>query len=298
MRIATGSSRMTDARAAGRPRIVPRKLLGSGAVWALLLLASALYLVPWAWLVSSSLKAPQQIVKLPPTWIPDPVMWGNYIGGVTRIKFFLYLRNTLIISSVTVVGTLISCSLVAYGIALIDWPLRGPLFVLILATMMVPFQVTMIPLYVLFSKIHWINTFYPLTVPAFLGNAFFIFLLRQFFMTLPGELLDAARLDGCSSFGIYRRIAMPLAKPAIATLVAFSFIWTYNDFQGPLIYLIDNKLWTLALGLRGFASQYGDFTNNLGALMAASTLYTLPMIVLFFVAQKALIQGIVTSGFK
>lgn len=282
-----------------RPRIMRfRKVAAKFFYYVIVIVVSVFYLFPWAWLLVTSVKTPQQIVEIPPRWIPDPVMWSNYVSAVTAIRFFLYLRNTLIISIVNVIGTLISCSLVAYSLSHIDWPLREPLFAIILATMMVPFQVTMIPLYIIFTKLGWVNTMYPLTVPAFFGSAFFIFLLRQFFLTIPKELTDAARLDGCSSFGIYSRIVMPLSKPALATLIAFTFIWTYNDFQGPLIYLIDSKLWTLALGLRGFANQYGDVTTFLGAMMAAATLYTLPMIILFFVAQRTLIQGIVTTGFR
>ena len=263
-----------------------------------IVVASALYLFPWAWLLMTSVKTPQQIVEIPPRWIPDPWQFSNYIAGVTQIRFFLYLRNTLIISFVAVIGTVISCSLVAYSLSHIPWPLRNPLFIIILATMMVPFQVTLIPLYIIYTKLQWVNTFLPLTIPNFFGSAFFIFMLRQFFMTIPGELIDAANLDGCGVFGIYWRIIMPLGKPALATLIAFTFIWTYNDFQGPLIFLIDRKLWTLSLGLRGFANQYGNVTTHLGALMAAATLYTLPMIVLFFAAQRTLIQGIVTTGFR
>jgi multiple sugar transport system permease protein len=285
-------------RVQARSQLISYKIMWITLAWAMVILFCALYLFPWLWLLSTSLKSPQQIVQLPPTWIPNPVRWDNYLIGVTYIKFFLYLFNTLVICLAVVVGTLISCSLVAYGLSLIDWPLREPLFVVVLATMMVPFQVTMIPLYVIFSRLGWVNSFYPLTVPSFFGSAFFIFLLRQFFKTIPTELMDAARLDGCTSFGIFWRIVMPLSKPALATLVAFTFIWTYNDFQGPLVYLVDSKLWTLALGLRGFSNQYGDVTTYLGAMMAAATLYTLPMVVLFFVAQKALIQGIVTTGFK
>ncbi len=285
-------------RVQARSQLVSYKIMWKALAWAMVVLFCALYLFPWLWLLSTSLKSPQQIVQLPPTWIPNPVRWDNYLIGVTYIKFFLYLFNTLVICLAVVVGTLISCSLVAYGLSLVDWPLREPLFIIVLATMMVPFQVTMIPLYVIFSRLGWVNSFYPLTVPSFFGSAFFIFLLRQFFKTIPTELMDAARLDGCTSFGIFWRIVMPLSKPALATLVAFSFIWTYNDFQGPLVYLVDSKLWTLALGLRGFSNQYGDVTTYLGAMMAAASLYTLPMVVLFFVAQKALIQGIVTTGFK
>lgn len=281
-----------------KSRTARRKIPANLARYAGIILVSGLYLFPWQWLLSSSLQTPEQIVEIPPRWIPNPVVWNNYIIGMTHVPFFMYLRNTLIISTFVVVGRAISCSMVAYALSHIDWPLREPLFLVIIATMMVPEQVTLIPIYITFSRLGWVNTFLPLVVPAFFGRAYFIFLLRQFFMTIPNELTDAARLDGCGPFAIYRRIIMPLAMPALATLIVFSFIWTYNDFQGPLIFLQDQRLWTLALGLRGFSNRYGDATTYLGPLMAAATLYTLPMIILFFVAQKRLIQGIVTTGFK
>jgi len=298
MATAVGVIRQTSTQRRQRAWLRARKKLLIVLAYAVVVIVSALYLFPWVWLALTSVKTPQQIVEIPPRWLPDPVQLRNYVDAVTAIRFFLYLRNTLIISFVNVIGNAISCSLVAYSLSHIDWPLREPLFGIILATMMVPFQVTVIPLYIIFTRLGWVNTMLPLTLPSFFGSAFFIFLLRQFFLTIPKELTDAARLDGCSSFGIYRLIVMPLAKPAMATLIAFTFIWTYNDFQGPLIYLIDSKLWTLALGLRGFANQYGDVTTFLGAMMAAATLYTLPMIILFFAAQRTLIQGIVTTGFK
>ncbi len=298
MATAVGVIMQTQAQRRQRAWLRARKKLLVVLAYVVVIAVSALYLFPWAWLVLTSVKTPQQIVEIPPRWLPDPVQLRNYLDAVTAIRFFLYLRNTLIISFVNVIGNAISCSLVASSLSHIDWPLREPLFAIILATMMVPFQVTVIPLYIIFTRLGWVNTMLPLTLPSFFGSAFFIFLLRQFFLTIPKELTDAARLDGCSSFGIYRMVVMPLAKPAMATLIAFTFIWTYNDFQGPLIYLIDSKLWTLALGLRGFANQYGDVTTFLGAMMAAATLYTLPMIILFFAAQRTLIQGIVTTGFK
>jgi multiple sugar transport system permease protein len=294
----TAATRRREFVAGRRDTRAVRKATGRVFVYCLVIAVAALYLFPWLWLFSTSLKTPLQITEIPPTWFPSPVMWRNYLDAVTAIKFFLYLRNTLIISVVVVVGRLFSCSIVAYSLSRIDWPLRTALFTLVLSTMMIPYQVTMIPLYIVFAEFGWVNSFLPLTVPAFFGDAFFIFLLRQFFLTIPRDLTDAAQLDGCSLLGIYWRIIMPLARPALATLVAYSFIGAYNDFQGPLIYLIDNRVWTLALGLRGFANQLGDVTTFLGAMMAAATLYTLPMILLFFLAQRTLIQGIATTGLK
>jgi multiple sugar transport system permease protein len=263
-----------------------------------LIFVGLLFLVPWVWLLSTSLKPPHQIIEIPPRIIPNPVMWINYWYGVTYINFPLYLANTLIVSGVVVVGRIFSCTVVAYGLANINWPGRNLLFATILITLMLPGTVTIIPLFIIFSRLGWVNSFLPLTVPAFFGDAFFIFLMRQFFMSIPRELIDAARLDGASHFNIYWRVVMPLAKPALATLIAFTFIWTYTDFQAPLIYLKDRDLWTLSLGMQGYIQRYGATGTALGAMMAAATLYTLPMIILFFAAQKTFIQGIVTTGLK
>ena len=263
------------------------------------LLVGVLFFFPWVWLVSTSLKAPAQILEIPPRLLPDPVQWINYKYAVTFINYARYLDNTLLICVTVLIGTVLSCTLVAYSLSHVSWRPRNYLFMLILATMMLPGQVTMIPIFIIFTKLHWINTYYPLTIPSFFGSAFYVFLLRQFFMSIPRELTEAAELDGCSHFGIYRRIIMPLAKPALATVIAFTFIGTYTDFQGPLIYLKDRNLWTLSLGLQGYMRRYGaGGGTSLSALMAASTLYTIPMIALFFAAQRTLIQGIVTTGFK
>lgn len=257
-----------------------------------------LFLFPWLWLVSTSLKSPEQMIAIPPRLIPDPVMWVNYYYGVTYINFPRYMANTLMIVASVTLARLVSCTVVAYALSHINWPGRHILFALVLATMMLPAQVTIIPLFIIYSQLGWVNTFLPLTVPALFGDAFFIFLMRQFFVTIPKDLIDAARIDGASHFGIYLRIIMPLAQPALATLAAFSFIWTYNDFMGPLIYLKDRDLWTLSLGMQGFTQRYGAGGTALGAMMAAATLYTLPMILLFLAAQKTFIRGIVTTGLK
>jgi multiple sugar transport system permease protein len=281
------------------PAVVVRRALGTGVRYALVIGVALLFLFPWIWLASTSLKAPQQILQIPPRLIPNPVMWINYYYGVTYINFFKYLGNTLIITSAVIIGRLISCSLVAYSLACVQWKGRNILFAIVLATMMLPTQVTMIPIFIIFSRLGWINTFLPLTVPAFFGDAFFIFLLRQFFLTIPKELTDAARLDGANHWNIFSRVVMPLSRPALATVIAFSFIWTFTDFQGPLIYLKDRDLWTLSLGMRGYLQRYGAGGGTaMGAMMAAATLYTLPMIIIFFVAQKTFIQGVVTSGLK
>jgi multiple sugar transport system permease protein len=278
---------------------IVRKVVGQIGAYVIVVLVSLLFLVPWIWLVSTSLKPPAQIIQIPPRLIPDPFMWINYYYGVTYINFFRYLFNTLVICVVVIVARVFSCTVVAYSLSHIQWPGRGILFAIVLATMMLPGQVTMIPIFIIFTRLGWINTFLPLTVPAFFGDAFFIFMMRQFFMTIPKDLTDSARLDGASHFDIYLRLVMPLARPALATLIAFTFIWTFTDFQGPLIYLKDRDLWTLSLGMRGYLQRYGAGGGTaMGAMMAAATLYTLPMIIIFFAAQKTFIQGVVTTGLK
>ncbi len=278
---------------------VVRKVLVQVCAYLVVLLVSLLFLVPWVWLVSTSLKPPAQIIQIPPRLIPDPFMWINYYYGVTYINFFRYLFNTMVICVVVILARVFSCTVVAYSLSHINWPGRGILFAIVLATMMLPGQVTMIPVFIIFTRLGWINTFLPLTVPAFFGDAFFIFMMRQFFMTIPKDLTDSARLDGASHFDIYLRLVMPLARPALATLIAFTFIWTFTDFQGPLIYLKNRDLWTLSLGMRGYLQRYGAGGGTaMGAMMAAATLYTLPMIIIFFAAQKTFIQGVVTTGLK
>jgi multiple sugar transport system permease protein len=221
--------------------------------------------------------------------------WSNYSRGLVFIPFAAQLRNTLIVSICCVLGTILSCSLVAYGLSKIDWKGRNTLFVVVLATMMLPAQVTMIPVFTIFVKLHWVNTFLPLIVPSFLATPFFIFLLRQFFLGIPRELSEAAKLDGCSEFGIYRRVIMPLSRPALATVGLFTFIGAWNEFLGPLIYLLDETKYTLSLGLAMFTGQYG---NEYGMLMAVSTVVTIPIIVLFFFTQRTFIQGMTMSGIK
>jgi multiple sugar transport system permease protein len=256
---------------------------------------SAVFLLPWAWLISTSFKPTSELFTAEPTWIPQTFTLDNYRDALTTAPFFLYLRNTLVICGLVVVGKLISSSMVGYGFARIRWAGQGPVFLLVLATMMLPFQVTIVPLYIIFSKLHWINSVAPLTVPAFFGDAFFIFLMRQFLRTIPFDLSDAARIDGAGELVIFARVILPLARPALTTVGIFSFLWTYTDFQGPLIFLQDSDKWTLSLGLLNYV---GTHSSQWGALMAASVLFTIPVILLFFFAQKAFIQGIATTGLK
>lgn len=221
--------------------------------------------------------------------------WVNYVVAFQKIRFIEDLKNTLFICLSTVIGTVLSCSLVAYSFARIPWRGRNQVFILVLATMMLPYQVTLIPLFVMFRTFGWTGSFKPLIIPAFFGVPFYVFLLRQFFMTIPQDLSAAARIDGCTEFGIYARIVMPLAKPALATCALFMFIYQWGDFLNPLIYLQDDRQFTLAIALQQFQSQH---ENLWGPLMAMSTVITIPVIVLFFLTQKTFIQGITMSGLK
>ena len=254
-----------------------------------------LFLLPLLWMISSSLKGNEQLFVADPSWIPSPVRWDNYPRALTFIPFFTYLRNTLVICAFGVIGSLLSCSLVAYGFSRIEWPGRDALFLVLLATMMLPAQATMIPSFLLFRWLGWYGSFKPLVVPSFLGSAFLIFLLRQFFLTIPKELSEAARIDGASEFTTFARVILPLARPALATVALFQFLHHWNDFLGPLLYLKDQNNYTLALGLQQFLNAY---RSEWGLLMAASTVVTLPIILLFFFTQRTFIQGIAMSGSK
>lgn len=261
----------------------------------LLLTLSVSFILPFYWLVATSLKPDAQVFQSPPAWVPHPVMWKNYPKALTYVPFARYLVNTLVICAISVLGLVFSSSLVAYSFSKIRWPGRNIAFFILLSTMMLPGQVTMIPVFGIFKSLHWVDTIKPLVVPAFFGSAFFVFLLRQFFMSIPLELSDSARIDGCSEFDIYWRIVLPLAKPALATVALFTFIGSWNDFLGPLIYLNDDTKYTLSLGLQQFVSQHGA---EWSMLMAASTVMTAPIVILFFFAQKTFIQGITLTGIK
>ena len=261
----------------------------------ILLFISALFFVPFYWMVMTSLKSDNEIFTLQVKWLPAVFRWNNYKEAILFIPFLRYLANTLLICSFNVAGAVLSCSLVAYGFARIRWFGRDILFVVLLATMMLSGQVTMLPVFRIFRTLGWIGTFLPLIVPSFLGSAFFIFLLRQFFMGIPHELSEAAVLDGCTELGIYARVILPLARPALYTVALFTFLWNWNDFMGPLIYLTDNSKYTLAVGLQQFLGQHD---TEWSMLMALATLMTLPVIVLFFLTQKTFVKGIALSGIK
>ena len=265
-------------------------------IWALLMGGAVVMIMPFLWLVSSSFKPENDIFIFPPKWIPNPWRPQNYVDALTYKPFNIYIANTLIIVALNLIAILGSASLCAYGFARIKFWGRDVWFILVLSTMMVPYFVLMVPQFVIFSRLRWIDTFLPLTVPFFFGGgAFNIFLLRQFFRTLPEELADAARIDGCSEFRIYWNIMLPLAKPALAAVAIFTFLNGWNDFIGPLLYLNSPEKFTVAIGLATFRSV---MRTRYDLLMAASTAMILPVVVLFFFAQRYFIQGVVLSGLK
>ena len=271
-------------------------LLLKTVVYLLLFIGAFGVMLPFFWMISTSLKKPGTEFTFPIEWIPVPPRFGNYWTAWTILPFNQWLVNTIRITGLSILGHIVSCAIVGFGFARIRFPGRDAIFLLVLATMMLPYPSIIIPLFILFKELGWINTILPLVVPTFFAtSAFYIFLLRQFFMTLPLELDDAARVDGCSTFGIFYRICVPLIKPALGIILVFSFMNHWNDFLGPLIFLSDLDKYTLALGLRFFQGQYRvEWT----LLMASSLIILSPCIVLFFIAQKNYIQGIVITGVK
>lgn len=273
------------------------------AVHAVLILLCLPALLPMLWMVSTSLKSDAQI--FPPdgasaaatvkNLLPHPVMWSNYPAALSTIPFAAYLRNTLFLCAVTVFGAVLSSAIVAYGFARLEFRGKGALFLLMISTMALPGQVTMVPVFALFRWLGWYGSYLPLTVPAFFGSPFYIFLLTQFYRTLPEDMAEAARIDGASEWRIFWNVMTPLSKPALATCALFQFLGTWNDFFGPLLYVNDSSKYTLAYGLQQFLGVHG---SEWAKLMAASTLFTLPIVILFFCAQRVFIQGIATTGGK
>ncbi|MCL4544703.1 MAG: carbohydrate ABC transporter permease [Chloroflexi bacterium] len=267
------------------------------AVATLVVAVGAVFLLaPLVWMLSTSLKAPGQVLLLPPAWLPHPIVWRNYPDALSFMRASVVYRNSAIITSLNVLGQVMSSSLAGFAFARLHTPLKNALFVLVLSTIMLPFQAVLVPQFILFKYLGWINTFFPLIVPAFLGGPFFIFLMRQFFASLSSELDDAARIDGCGYFGLYWRIALPLSLPAVGVVAILTFMGSWNDFLHPLIYLNSASRYTVALALQNFTADYGMTPWNL--LMAASLVALLPCIILFFIAQRFFIQGIVVTGVK
>jgi len=303
-----------------RPRLLRSGFAGAVGVHVALVILLAIFVLPFVWIFETSIKPDKDNVAIPPKWYPVAMSqkqydaahkdgdlspfqeeygfaptFQHYVRAFDEYPILIWVRNTMVIVVFSVIGTLISCTMAAYAFARLRWPDRKLLFGVILATMMLPFQVTIIPMFVLFRTLHWIDTPLPLIIPAFFGSAFFIFLLRQFFIGLPEELMEAARIDGAGEWYILSRIVVPLSKPALLTVAIFASMWAWNDFLGPLIYLSSEDQKTLALGLQSMVSQYG---TEWGMFMASATVMVIPILILFFFAQRYFIEGIALTGMK
>lgn len=287
----------------GRPRkLTPLGWLTEILKYFILVLLTVTYVLPFFWMVSSALKNNSQVYVVPPIWLPSPAFWENFINAWKSQPFNLYVFNTVMLYAVpATIGTVLSSAIVAYGFSRLKWPGRDTLFYLCLATMMVPFQVQMVPLFMIFKQLGWIDSFLPLVVPAFFGSPFYIFMLRQFFMTIPAELSDAARIDGASEIDILFRMILPLSRPALTVIALFAFIGAWNDYLGPLIYVHDNSKLVLALGVENMRRAMmfnATISNAYPYLMAVSTIVVLPILILFFFGQKTFIEGISMTGIK
>jgi ABC-type glycerol-3-phosphate transport system permease component len=270
-------------------------------IYILLFSGSLIFLAPLAWMISTSLKPLDNVWALKMEWIPKPILWTNYPEALKTLPFFLYVRNSVFVAVLATFGSVFSSALVGYGFARFRFPGRNIFFFILLGTMMLPGTVTFIPVYILFAKIHWVYTFLPLIVPPFLGAPFNIFLMRQFLLTIPMELDEAARMDGASSLRIFWSILLPLMRPAVATIAIFAFMSAWNDFFGPLLYLKDTQ-YTLSLGLAYYrATQISGAASgrtNWHYMMAIATLAMIPNVILFFLAQKQFMEGITLTGLK
>ncbi|MDB5082268.1 MAG: sugar transporter ATP-binding protein [Chloroflexi bacterium] len=267
------------------------------AAYGLLSLVSFLVIIPFLWMVSTSLKEPAKIFLFPPQWIPDPIAWDNFVKVFDRQPFHQYFFNSLYIAMLVTTGTCLLAALAGYAFARIDFPFRNVIFLVLLSSMMIPTEVTSIPLFIGMSNIGLANTHFPLIVPPILGagGMFGVFLLRQFFITVPQDLVEASKIDGCTPLGTFLRIMLPLATPALATLSIFTFLQSWNDFFDPLIYLSTKELYTLPLALSLFTDQSGTEWN---LMMAASVMATAPLLIVFFLAQKRFIEGVALTGMK
>jgi len=265
-------------------------------IYLVLLSLGTVILLPFLWTLSSSLKAFGTGITFPPEFIPKRFEWQNYVKVCQTIPFFGYLRNSVVVTGLSLVGELVSCSLVAYAFARLRFPGSNVLFIVLLGTMMIPYPVTMVPTFIVFTSLKWVNTYLPLVIPPFFAPAYNVFLLRQFFVTINRELDESAEVDGASKFRIYWQIVLPLAKPALATVAIFSFMYYWNDFMGPLIYLSDSEKFTLSLGINFLRSMRGG--DDLSMQMAGSVMFVAPCILLFFIAQRYIVEGIVTTGLK
>jgi multiple sugar transport system permease protein len=274
-----------------------RDLAGKVLWYAIIILIAFPFVFPFIWMVLTAFKMPEQIVEYPPKLFPNPWTLRGFAEGLDAGQFSVYLKNTLIVTLSCVVGSIMSSLLVGFGFARLEGRFKNKIFIILLGTMMIPGTVTLIPAYVIYSKLGWIDTYIPLILPSFLGgSAFFIFLVRQFLINIPKEIEEAAKIDGCSLAGILFRIFLPISLPVIIIIGLFTFVSAWNDFFGPMIFLNDSAKFTLAVGLNFLKNQYGN--TDMGPLMAMSLMSILPVLVLFFMGQKYFIQGITTTGIK
>jgi ABC-type glycerol-3-phosphate transport system permease component len=267
------------------------KILGYLTLFAV----AAIIVLPLYWMLSTALKTEQQTFAIPPEMVPNPIAWDNFTRVFEEVPFGRFIINSFVLVGLNVLGELFAVTLVAYGFARLRFPGRSFLFLLMLATLMIPYQVTLVPRFILFAKLGWINTYLPLVVPAFTGSSFLIFLVRQYMMSIPFDLDEAAYIDGASRFRVFWSIILPLSRPALMLVIVFTFVGVWNDFLQPLIYLNDPQLFTVSLGLSFFQ---GTRETNWNLLMAGSLLATIPPLLLFFFAQRQLIGGISIEGLK
>ncbi|MCC6458762.1 MAG: carbohydrate ABC transporter permease [Caldilineaceae bacterium] len=279
-----------------------QRVVGRALLYLIAVGSAVVFMIPFAWTVLSSLKTPGELFLYPPTWFPARPQPQNYAEVFSLVPFSMWTGNTMIVALTSTFGAVLSSAVVGYSFARFRFPGRDMIFMITLSTMMLPIEVTLIPLYLLFSKIHWLDSFKPLIVPSFFGGgAFLIFLMRQFIMTIPKDLDEAARIDGAGYLRIFWQIILPLSVPALATAAILTFMGNWNEFLQPFIFLNDKNKYTLAIGIRYFqavASQVDSMEHREHLLMAASVMMTAPIIVLFFVAQRYFVRGIVMSGIK
>jgi multiple sugar transport system permease protein len=291
--------------------VIPRRRRGLGQILTgsvlpriILIAAAVLFIIPFYWMVVSALKSTQELTKFPPTLIPGALVWQNFVDAVNYIPFGLYTLNSLIITVGITIGAVLSNTVVAYGFSRIQWPGRNAMFYICIATLFLPYPVILVALFDIFGRLpsfglqgakSWVDTFLPLIVPAFFGNPFYIFLMRQFMLGIPRELSDAARVDGASEIQTFWKVIMPLTKPAIVVVAIFAAVAAWNEFLLPLLYLQENSKYPLAVGLAFYTSQH-DVAYNL--LMAAATLVVLPVVVIFLLAQRFFVEGITVGGVK
>lgn len=266
-----------------------------GIIYLFLIIFAMGFILPFFFLLSGSFKTSSELFAVPFRWLPEHITFENYKQVFTKIPFFRYLGNTIIIVVFNIVGALVSNSLIAYGFSRLRWPGRDKVFMVVVATMILPYQVTLIPLYLMFTKMGWIGSFLPLTVPCFFGNAFFIFLMRQFLVGIPKEITESAKIDGAGEFVIFLKLIMPISKPVLATVAIMSFMNSWKDFLGPLVFLGSDKLYTLSLAASMLRS---NLNPNWELLLALGVVMVLPVLILFFALQKYFIQGITMSGIK